>query len=85
VTPNAAQDRIEGIDTLANGSPVLKLRIRARPQDGDANEAVLKLLAKSFALRRFALRLTQGATARVKTVAVTGDLDSIIKRLGELA
>ena len=48
LTPGASSDRIDGWDVDAEGRPVLKVRVRARPVEGEANAALIKLLAKSL-------------------------------------
>ena len=50
VTPRGGRDDIDGIETLANGRSVVKVRVRAIADGGEANRAVTELLAK--ALRR---------------------------------
>jgi uncharacterized protein YggU (UPF0235/DUF167 family) len=62
VTPGA---RSEG---LAIGEGALQAKVRAKPQDGAANEAVLALLARALGLAASRLRLLRGATGRDKLV-----------------
>lgn len=84
VTPNASNDRIEGIQILADGQAVLKVRVRAVPEDGRANKAVLALLAKSLGVPKSAARVARGETARIKHVEVEGrpkDLERKIQAL----
>jgi uncharacterized protein YggU (UPF0235/DUF167 family) len=45
LTPKAARDAIDGIETLADGRGVLNARVRAVPEHGKANGALLRLLA----------------------------------------
>jgi uncharacterized protein (TIGR00251 family) len=80
VTPNAGRDRIEGFETLADGSEVLRIRVAAVPDKGKANAAVIALLAKSLGLPKSALTLVAGETARLKTVEVENDVDLSIFR-----
>jgi len=84
VTPNASLDRIDGPETLADGTTVLRLRVRAVPENGKANAAVILLLAKALGLPRSAVTLVAGETARLKTVLVEGDPDDLAARLGAL-
>lgn len=79
VTPRGGRDDIDGIETLANGRSVVKLRVRAIAEAGEANRAVTELLAKSLGVSKASVRLLSGATSRIKQVAVDGDP----KRLGE--
>ncbi len=86
VTPNAAADRLDGPETRDDGNEVLRLRVRAVPEDGKANAAVVALLAKAFGLPKSAVAVTAGATARLKTVSLSGDpgrLADIARRLAE--
>ena len=46
LTPKGGRDAIEGIEQLADGRSVLKVRVSAAPSDGAANEALLKLVAR---------------------------------------
>jgi uncharacterized protein len=73
VTPRGGRDAIDGIETLSDGRSVLKLRVRAVADGGEANRAVIELLAKVLGVSKAAVRLTSGATSRLKQVAVSGD------------
>ena len=46
VTPRGGRDDIDGIETLANGRSVVKIRVRAIAEGGEANRAVTELMAK---------------------------------------
>ena len=67
VVPRASRTEIVGEH---NGA--LRVRIAAPPVDGAANDELIRLLAKSFALPRSAVTITAGHTSKVKTVRVTG-------------
>ena len=73
VTPRGGRDDIDGIETLANGRAVLKMRVRAIAEGGEANRAVMELLAKSLGVPKGRLRILSGTTSRLKQVAVDGD------------
>jgi uncharacterized protein (TIGR00251 family) len=79
VTPRGGRDAIDGVETLANGRSVVKVRVRAIAEGGEANRAVTELLATSLRVSRASVRLVSGATSRIKQVAVDGDP----KKLGE--
>jgi uncharacterized protein YggU (UPF0235/DUF167 family) len=81
LTPRAAMDRIDGIETLADGLPVLKARVRAVPEKGLANEALLKLLSKTLGLPASRARLISGDTARRKSILLEGDPEVLADRL----
>ena len=64
VTPGA---RSEGLD-LAEGR--LAARVRAKPQDGQANDAVRDLLSAALGLAPSRITLLRGATSREKLFRV---------------
>lgn len=72
-TPRSGRDGLEGLETGSDGRPVLKVRVRAAPENGAANEAVRHVLAKALSLPPSAVSLTRGAGARMKTFLVDGD------------
>ncbi|MEX2643428.1 MAG: DUF167 domain-containing protein [Acetobacterales bacterium] len=73
VTPRAARERIEGLAADAGGHVALKLAVTAPPEDGKANAAIVKLLAKALKLPKSALSVTAGAADRRKTILLAGD------------
>jgi hypothetical protein len=79
LTPRGGRDDIDGIETLANGRSVLKVRVRAIAEGGEANRAVSELLAKVLGVPKARVRLVSGITSRLKQVEIDGDP----KQLGE--
>jgi uncharacterized protein (TIGR00251 family) len=73
VTPRGGRDDIDGVETLANGRSVVKVRVRAIAEGGEANRAVTELLAKALHVPKTKVRLLSGATSRLKQIAVDGD------------
>lgn len=84
VTPRGGRDAIDGVDALSDGRRVLKVRVRAVPEDGAANDGVRRLLAKALRLPASAVSLEAGATARLKTFLIAGDAASIAAQLALL-
>jgi uncharacterized protein (TIGR00251 family) len=85
LTPGAATDRIDGRDVDAEGRPVLKVRVRARPVEGEANEALIKLLAKALGVAKSAVVLQRGGQSRTKMIEVEGLSEGELKaRLTDL-
>jgi uncharacterized protein (TIGR00251 family) len=80
VTPRGGRDDIDGIETLSDGRPVVKVRVRAIAEGGEANRAVTELLAKVLGVKKRDVRVLSGTTSRQKQVAVDGDP----RKLGEL-
>ena len=72
-TPRGGQDRIDGLETLANGRSVVKVRVRAIAEGGEANRAVTELLAKALGVPKRCVRVLSGTTSRHKQIAVDGD------------
>lgn len=66
VTPRGGRDDVDGVEMMADGRAVLKLRVRAAAEGGEANRAVTELLAKRLGVPKRAVRLVSGATARIK-------------------
>ena len=84
VTPRGSRDDIDGIETLADGRSVVKLRVRAIAEGGEANRAVLVLLAKALGVPKTKARILSGATSRLKQVAVDGDPQGLAQALRQL-
>src|SRR3954451_1958773 len=73
VTPRGGRDDIDGIETLANGRAVVKVRVRAIADGGEANRSVMELLARALRVPKASVRILSGLTSRLKQVAVDGD------------
>ncbi|WP_346892483.1 DUF167 family protein [uncultured Roseibium sp.] len=84
LTPKSSKDGIDGIDHLADGRCVLKARVRAVPEKGAANVALIKLVAKAVGLPKSAVDLESGSTSRIKTLRLSGDADRLSTALGEI-
>lgn len=72
--PGARTDRIDGWDRDAEGREVLKIRLRARPVEGEANAALLRFVADVVAAPRSSVVLARGDRSRLKRLTVA-DLD----------
>ena len=81
LTPRGGRDGLDGVETLADGRVVLKARVRAAPTEGEANAALIRLLAGALGLPRSRLSIASGATARLKTVALEGETAAIAAAL----
>ena len=73
VTPRGGRDEIDGLETLANGRIVVKIRVRAIAEGGEANRAVVELLARALGVPKGKVRVLSGTTSRLKQIAVDGD------------
>jgi uncharacterized protein YggU (UPF0235/DUF167 family) len=84
LTPRAGRDGLDGIETLSDGRPVLKARVRVAPEDGKANVALLRLLADALGAPRSRLSLAAGATSRLKTVRLAPPVEGALAALEAL-
>ena len=81
--PGASADRIEGWETDPDGRAVLKVRVRARPVEGQANDALIRLIADALGLPRNGVTLARGDRSRLKRLAIQGlDEEDMKRRLG---
>src|SRR5215510_13489865 len=72
LTPRAGRDAIDGIAQLADGRRVLKVRVRAAASEGEANAALIKLIARTLRVAASDVTLVGGSTARLKRVKISG-------------
>lgn len=83
LTPKGGRDAIDGWAQASDGTFHLKARVRAAPEDGRANAALIELLAKTLGLARSALAIVSGEKARLKTIRAAGDTTALARRLDE--
>ena len=81
LTPKSSREAVEGIEAGADGRPRLKVRVRALPAGGAANEALVRLLAKWIGVPRQDVSILSGAASRSKIVFVGGDAKELAERL----
>jgi uncharacterized protein len=81
LTPRSSRDALEGVEVLADGACVLKARVRAVPEDGKANDALIALVAKSLKTPASRIRIASGATSRHKSLFLEGEPEEIFARL----
>ena len=72
LTPRGGRDAIDGVAQLADGRSVLKVRVRAAASEGEANAALMKLIAKSLGVAMRDVSLVAGASARLKHLRISG-------------
>jgi uncharacterized protein YggU (UPF0235/DUF167 family) len=83
LTPKASSARLGGIARDAAGAAQLKVWVTAAPTDGQANAALIELLAKTWRLPRSAITIARGAADRTKHLRITGDPDELERRIME--
>lgn len=70
LTPGADEDRFP--DGFNRWRGCVTARVKAPPQDGEANRALVGLVAEHFGLGREEVWIKTGQTSRRKTVALAG-------------
>ncbi len=78
--PRSATDRVGPYD-----AGVLRVRVTRPPADGEANRAVLRLVARALEIAPSRVTLVAGSRARRKRVRIEGIDDAELqRRLGRL-
>jgi len=74
VIPSSSKDCIAG--WLGD---VLKIKVKAPPDKGKANKAVIKVLEETLSLPKGCVIIESGLTSSRKKVTINSDNDSVIK------
>lgn len=85
LTPKGGRDAIDGVETLSDGRAVLKARVRAAPEDGRANAALVELIARTLSAPKRAVTIRSGETSRLKKLFIAGDPAPYLDALAKLA
>jgi uncharacterized protein len=84
LTPKGGRDAIDGYERTADGRPVLRVRVRAAPSEGEANDALTRLLAKALGVPRRSVELVAGHTARLKRLKIAGEAIALAEALEKI-
>ncbi|KQT61742.1 MULTISPECIES: DUF167 family protein [unclassified Aureimonas] len=84
LTPRGGADRIDGVGEVGASGVVLLARVRAIPEKGRANAALIELIAEAGGWPKSALTLDAGSKSRVKVVEVSGDASGRAEGLARL-
>ena len=76
VTPRAAR---EEVGPVVDG--LLRIKVTAPPVEGEANEAVVALLAGALGVPKRSVQIIAGAGGRRKTVRVIGARREVVEKL----
>ena len=63
VKPGTSQEKV--VETAPSE---LTIYLRAKPHDGEANTALIKILAKYFGIPKTSIKITRGVKSRTKTI-----------------
>lgn len=81
--PRARQERLVGLVEAAEGC-ALKAAVTAPAESGRANEALLLLLAREWAMPRRDLAIVAGHKSRSKIVHIAGDPETLRAKLAAI-
>ncbi len=84
VQPGAGRSQLAGLRLEEVGGKQierLKIRLRARAQEGAANEALLAFLAEILDCPKSSISLTSGHTSRAKCLLIVGSAQEMIEKL----
>jgi uncharacterized protein YggU (UPF0235/DUF167 family) len=84
LTPRGGRDAIDGIERRGDGQCVLKARVRAAPAEGEANVALMELVAQALSVPPRSVTLVTGASSRIKRLAIAGDGPTLAATLEKL-
>jgi uncharacterized protein len=84
LTPNGGRDAIELIETLSDGRSLVKARVTAAATDGEANAALVRLLARELQIPPRQVQISAGHTSRNKRVTIEGDGKALAAALQRL-
>ena len=84
LTPKGGRDAIDGMQVLADGRSVLTARVRAAPANGEANTALIRLVAKAVGVPPRDVVLVSGATGRLKRLVISGDGAALLAALEKI-
>ena len=68
LTPKGGRDAIDGWTDGPDGKRYLKARVSAPPEDGKANEALVRLIAKALDVGKTKVRIVSGVASRMKII-----------------
>ena len=84
VTPKASRDKIGSVVPDASGVASLQVFVTSVPEDGRANQAVIRLLSKRWRVAKSAFLIVKGATDRYKILEISSDEpEALYARLSE--
>jgi uncharacterized protein (TIGR00251 family) len=72
LSPKSARDGVDGVEVTAEG-PALVVRVRAAPEKGEANRALVKTFAAWLDVPKSTIGVTRGHKSRSKMLLVAGD------------
>jgi uncharacterized protein (TIGR00251 family) len=86
LSPKASSDGIGGLHTDADGNVRLAVRVRAVPEGGKANAALIGVIAKAAGMPKSRVEIIAGNAARLKTLRLrAGSADDAAQAVDRLS
>ncbi len=89
LTPRGGSNKVQGVAFDADGAALVRVSVTAPPEDGKANAALVKLLAKELKVAKSAISILSGHQSRTKLLSVqitgNGDTERIVNWGASLA
>lgn len=76
VTPKASRSEV-----VSWNGEVLKVRLKAVPEKGEANDELIRFLAEEFKVAKSLITIVRGHTSREKTVHIEADITPLLHKL----
>lgn len=71
VTPNSSKNKIGKIVLDEKSQEYLKVNVAAVPEDGKANEEIIKFFAKTLKIPKSKIEILRGDISRIKVLKIT--------------
>ena len=84
LTPKASRNAIGDVVVDADGQEWLRVSVTTVPENGKANQALIKLLAKAAKCPKSSVRIVSGQTDRAKTLLIDGNPDALMAKISQL-
>ena len=78
------RDAVDGWTSGGDGKAYLKVRVAVAPQEGQANAALIALLAERLDVPKSTVHIIRGETARLKTIAIVPAPPALAARLADI-
>ncbi len=79
LTPKSSHNKIDGWAVDAENQKILRVRVTTVPEDGKANEALIKLLSKALHISKSRISIIRGATSRIKHLEIEIEEEEFLK------
>ena len=83
--PNASGDQISGVIQVGEDEFRISVKVRAVPEKGKANKALIDLFAKYLGISKSSIEVCTGDTSRLKTLRIHADPKTISEKLAQFA